>query len=151
MGKAVPLYKKKDGTVVYGNKPAPAPSSPKTFIRNPADVRAGIDASQIGMSTEAQRTATTAEIEEYQRTGTSPAQQRTAEATQQERLAKAQVQIEAESQKIAEAKTREEAQRRTVEQARRISQQYQVQEAGVIAGLSRGRVTREAEAELLKI
>jgi len=49
--------------------------------RNPADVSAGIDASKIGMSSKAQRTATSEEKKTFKKTGFSPAQERSLRAT----------------------------------------------------------------------
>jgi len=75
----------------------------RTFARNPADVAAGIDASRIAMTSEAQRTATSQEIKEYQRTGKSPAMERALKATRKEKVRKAEQAAKQEAKKKKEA------------------------------------------------
>jgi hypothetical protein len=62
---------------------------------NPANRRAGIDASKIGVSSAAQRTATKSEIDTFQNTGRSPAQQDRLRATNRERGTTAQTAVDA--------------------------------------------------------
>ncbi|MAF43357.1 MAG: hypothetical protein CMI54_04180 [Parcubacteria group bacterium] len=54
------------------------PKKKKVFDRNPADVAAGIDAGSIAVTSEAQRTASQAEIDKFQRTGVGTTEQRDA-------------------------------------------------------------------------
>jgi len=53
----------------------------RTLPRNPADVRAGIQAEYLGKSSAAQRTPTREEVETFQKTGRSPAMQERLRAT----------------------------------------------------------------------
>lgn len=69
------------------------------FARNPADVAAGIDASMLGMSTSAQRTATTSELAAYKQSGVPRLSMPNilgsrAQATQKERISKVSARIE---------------------------------------------------------
>jgi len=60
------------------------PDAPTKYKRNPVDARAGIDASKIGFSKEAQRTATQKEIDTFQSTGRSSAMQERLRATRRQ-------------------------------------------------------------------
>lgn len=102
-------------------------------LKNPADVAAGIDASKIGMSKEAQKTATIAEIKQYQKTGVSPAAKRVLAATQQERLKKATSEAEYQASKM----TGKETAGQVTRIARDIGGRYNVQPEQITEHLSR--------------
>lgn len=74
-------------------------------MANPANVRAGIDASKIAMTKAAQTTATSQEISTYQKTGKSPAMVRVTTATQQAR-ARSRTQVLEQRQKLMAAPPR---------------------------------------------